>query len=129
MFKNSYFRFGVNHSFVQDRVYQLFGEEKLDETPAYTLLNVGIGTDIMSRGRRMCSLYVNIDNLTDESYIDNMSRFRYVANEVNGAKSKYIYNMGRNVSVKVIVPLNFERHTSKKATKAEETTTSDKNDD
>ncbi len=120
MFRNSYFRFGVNHSFVQSRAYTLFGEEKMEETPEYTLLNVGIGTDIMSRGRKVCALYVNVDNLADVNYIDYMSRFKYVANEVNGATSKYIYNMGRNVSVKVLVPLNFARKVSKEKGAAEE---------
>ncbi len=112
-FRNSYFRFGVNHSFEQSRVYQIssqyYGLEHIEVLPAYTLLNAGIGTDIMSRGRKTCSVYINVNNIADVSYTDYMSRYKYAVNEVNGVTAKYIANMGRNVSVKVIVPLDFSR--------------------
>ncbi len=130
LFANSYFRFGVFHSFQQTNVYQLF-EEKVDPTPEYTLLNVGIGTDLVSAGRKVCSIYLNMDNLLDESYIDYMSRYKYASNVVNGATQKYVYNMGRNVSVKVIVPFNFSHksHKVKDTSNTDEKKESEKDDE
>ncbi len=128
---NSYFRIGLNYSFEQKRVYngsikyngfdhEFLGDDgKIDVLPAYALLNVGIGTDIMSHGRKACSVFVNVTNVTDEGYIDYMSRYKYALNMVNGNATKYIYNMGRNVSVKVIFPLNFAgKHYTKAAPEA-----------
>ena len=110
---NSYFRFGVNYSFEQDRVYQIssqyYGLEKLDNTPAYTLLYAGIGSDIVSHGKKICSIYVNVDNIANVSYIDYMSRFKFFTNTVNGNMQNYVYNMGRNISFKVLAPLDFSK--------------------
>ena len=62
----------------------------------------------MDHGRKTCTVYVNVDNLADVSYIDYMSRFKYYTNEVNGKTQVGVNNMGRNVSIKVIVPLDFK---------------------
>jgi iron complex outermembrane receptor protein len=125
IFRNSYIRVGMNYTFEQDRVYQLsstyYGLDKIEKLPAYTLLNVGIGTDIMNHGKKTCSLYINVDNLTDVAYTDYMSRFKYVVNTVNGGTQKYVYNMGRNVSVKVIFPLNIYTRHKANATAGDET--------
>ncbi|NDC40045.1 MAG: TonB-dependent receptor [Chitinophagia bacterium] len=112
-FANTYFKVGVAHSFEQNRVYQIISIAKeidrLPNAPAYTLLNVGAGTQIMSHGKPVCSLYLNVNNLLDESYTDYMSRFRFVQNaNANGTTSRFVNNMGRNVSIKVAVPLNFK---------------------
>jgi iron complex outermembrane receptor protein len=110
---NAYFRVGAFYSFEQSNPYQIssvyYGLSKIDPTPAYTLLNIGLGADIMSRGKKAFSVYINVDNLTDLSYIDYMSRFKYVINSVNGSDQKYVNNMGRNISVKVKVPLDFSK--------------------
>ncbi|NCX96620.1 MAG: TonB-dependent receptor [Chitinophagia bacterium] len=110
--QNYYFKFGVFHSFEQTDVYQLVSvykeiEGKLPNTPAYTLLNAGFGTDFVSHGKTVMSLAVSIDNLADVSYVDYLSRYRYYTNEVKGNKRVGIYNMGRNISFKVNVPLQF----------------------
>jgi len=129
-FRNSYFRFGANYSFEQDRVYQIsstyYGLDHIETLPAYTVLYVGVGTNIYSRGHKTCSIYVNVDNIANTNYIDYMSRFKYVVNEVNGSTSKYVYNMGRNISVKVLFPLDFSgkghgSKSSKTASKPDQT--------
>ncbi len=110
--RNAYFRFGVFHSFEQSNPYQIssvyYGLSKIDPTPAYTLLNLGIGADIMTHGQKTCSIYLNIDNLANQTYIDYMSRFKYVVN----TNQNYVYNMGRNISIKVIIPLDFSKRKS-----------------
>ena len=109
--QQAYFRFGVNYSFEQTRVFQIssvaYGLGHLQNTPAYTLLNIGLGADIMSHDRKVCSVFINIDNLTDLNYVDYMSRYKFYVNSLSTGTQNYVYNMGRNISVKVLFPLNF----------------------
>ena len=117
---NMYLRFGVFHSFEQAKVYQQTsvyyalppeeGQASKSPTDAYTLLKIGMGGDIMAKGQKIFSLYVSVDNLTDVGYKDYMSRFKYYP--VNFASNPYrvgVYNMGRNISFKIIIPLDFSK--------------------
>ncbi len=67
-------------------------------TPSYTLFNLAAGTDIQHRGRRLCSLFITAQNLFDRAYTSHLSRLKY-------AEGGPICNMGRNVSVKLTVPI------------------------
>jgi iron complex outermembrane receptor protein len=105
-FKNVYIKFGVNYFFKQDKIYYKFGNETV--TPAYTLINVGTGTDICSKGKTICSIYLYVSNLTDVAYQSNMSRLKYTdTNNVTGRIG--VYNMGRNISFKVMIPIDFKK--------------------
>ena len=77
-------------------------------TPAYILLNAGFGTDIMNHKHRALSIYISLDNIANISYTDYMSRFKYYTNMVNGVNQVGVHNMGRNISFKVIVPIDFK---------------------
>ncbi len=123
-FNNSYFRFGMFYSFEQKNVYNASSiyagltdyelAASMSPTAAYTLLNASIGTDVMAHGRKAFSVYLNVDNIADVAYVDYMSRFKYYpANLGNGVNRVGVYNMGRNASVKVIVPLDFSRNGDK----------------
>jgi iron complex outermembrane receptor protein len=115
---NLYFRFGVSHVFSQTNVYHasqiyydLSDEQAAASTSAsdpYTLLNLGAGGDIVSHGGTLLSFHIAVENLGDVSYKDYMSRFKYY--DVNFAVNPRrvgVYNMGRNISLKVIVPITF----------------------
>lgn len=52
------------------------------------------GTDLMIRGKRRLSLYIIGSNLTDRSYIPHLSRLKNIG----------ICSMGRNITLKLIVP-------------------------
>lgn len=95
VFNDCYLSFRLDHSFAQNHF--LPGTET--PTEAYTLLSVSAGTDIMIRGRRAASLFFIADNLTDAVYFDHLSRLKYVG----------IRNPGRNITVKLEIPLLFER--------------------
>lgn len=72
---------------------------------SFTLLNAGIGTNInaFNRGDFM-SLYISGENLADVTYQSHLSRLKYASeNPVTGRMG--VFNMGRNVSVKLI--MNF----------------------
>ncbi len=111
--RNTYFRLGCFYSFAQDNVYQQASVYNgapgvIPSAPSYFLLNAGIGTDIMNHGHKTCSFYVAINNLTDVSYIDYMSRYKYNQNVVNGVTQPGVCNMGRNISLKLIIPLDIK---------------------
>ena len=91
VFNNSYIAFRVDHRLAQEHF--LAGTETA--TPAYTLLGATAATDILVRGRRIATLSLIADNLTDEVYVDHLSRLKYVG----------IRNPGRNFTVKLEIPV------------------------
>ena len=78
-------------------------------TAAYTLLNAGIGTDFLnSLGHKVCSIFISCNNLLDIGYMDYMSRFKYLPVNYANSYRVGVYNMGRNISFKLLIPLNFK---------------------
>ncbi len=73
-------------------------------TKGYALLNIGISTDIAYSKKNTMQLYAQVNNLLNTSYQSNMNRlkyFEYYAQSPNGRTG--IYNMGRNISMKLII--------------------------
>ncbi|PSL50346.1 iron complex outermembrane receptor protein [Chitinophaga niastensis] len=105
VFQNAFFRIGMENYFKQDKIYYKFGNETV--TPGYTLINAGIGTDIYSNNKAICSIYISGNNLADVAYQSNMSRVKYGdTNNVTGRMG--VYSMGRNFSIKLIIPFNIK---------------------
>ena len=106
LFRNVYVMVGVDSYFKQDKIYSAFDTET--ETPAYTLIHTGMGTEVASKGKILFSLYISVNNLTDVAYQNHLSRLKYGAeNYATGRKG--VYNMGRNISVKLIVPVGLKK--------------------
>ncbi|HEX7412846.1 MAG TPA: TonB-dependent receptor, partial [Bacteroidia bacterium] len=105
--RNAYIKVGMDYYFKQDKVYYKYGNET--PTPAYMLINAGLGTDICAaNGTTLCSVYVYGGNLGDVAYQSNMSRLKYTdPNYVTGRIG--VYNMGRNISFKLLIPINFKK--------------------
>ena len=102
--KNLYFLIGIEHDFTQNNIYSAYQTETA--TPAYTLLNASIGSDIVSNKHTLFSVYLNGSNLTDEAYQSHLSRLKY--GPENYATGRIgVFNMGRNVSLKVIIPVEL----------------------
>ena len=75
-------------------------------TPAYTLLNLSAGTELFLNGKKRAEIYIIGNNLTNKAYQNHLSRLKYTdVNPVTGRQG--IYNMGRNVLLKVIIPLQI----------------------
>lgn len=89
----------------QNHVFSAYGTET--PTPGYTLLNAGIGTDITNRkGVVTCNISVFGNNLTDVAYQDHLSRLKYFEPYPTDPRGRSgIYNMGRNIGVKLEIPL------------------------
>ena len=101
---NAYFKIGIEKSWAQNNYYAAYDTETT--TPGYTLLNMGIGTDFTSRHKTLFSLYISGNNLTDAAYQSHLSRLKYTA--MNNATGRTgIYNMGRNISIKLLIPIDF----------------------
>jgi iron complex outermembrane receptor protein len=101
---NAYFKIGIDKTWKQNHFYAAYDTETA--TPGYTLLNMGIGTDFVSKHKILFSLYISGNNLTDVAYQSHLSRLKYAG--INYATGRSgIYNMGRNISFKLLIPLDF----------------------
>ncbi|WP_231590798.1 TonB-dependent receptor [Hymenobacter terrenus] len=103
-FTGTYLRATVDGSTRQTRFYALDNTETA--TPGYALLGLGAGTTWTSRaGRPVAQLVVQVDNVFDTAYQAHLNRlkyFEYYTASPNGRTG--IYNPGRNIGVKVVVP-------------------------
>ncbi len=102
--QNLYARFETEYTFAQNRPFLGYGTETA--TPGYTLLNLGAGTDILKKGKTIFSLHLAATNLTDKAYQSHLSRLKYAAENMATGRQG-VFNMGRNFSVKLNVPLQW----------------------
>jgi len=104
LLKNTYFSFGIEHDFKQANIFSAYNTETV--TDAYTLLNAGIGTDIVWNKHKLFSVIINGTNLADIAYQSHLSRLKY-SPENYATGQQGVYNMGRNISFKLIVPVDL----------------------
>ena len=103
---NPYARLQLEHNFAQNRFFSAFDTETA--TPGYTLINAGLGTDVANaQGNTLFSVFLTANNLFDVGYQSHLSRLKYA--DYNASNSRTgVFNQGRNVSVRLVVPLNFK---------------------
>jgi iron complex outermembrane receptor protein len=91
----------------QNRVYLTDNTET--RTPGYTLINAGIGSGFTNKkGIRIFNLYLMVNNVFDIAYQDHLSRLKYFEPYPNDPRGHSgIYNMGRNCSIKLDIPLSW----------------------
>ena len=105
-FRNLYFKLETDKNFNQNKPFLTYNTETA--TSAYTLLNTGIGVDISKKEKTIFSIHVAVMNLTNTAYQNHLSRLKYTdENLVTGRTG--VFNMGRNFSLKVNVPLDFSK--------------------
>ena len=107
-FTSLYLKIGMEYYARQSRVYSADNTET--PTPGYVLYNAGIGADITnSKGRVLVSINILGNNLTDVAYQSHLSRLKYFEEYPNNPSGRSgIYNMGRNISFKLIFPINVK---------------------
>jgi iron complex outermembrane recepter protein len=118
--RNAYIKAGLIDCFEQKHIYEQYAiynglntaltpfeyKASTTATKGYTLISAGVGGDIVSKGHTTCSIYVTCTNLFNTPYMDYMSRFKYYP--VNYTTDRVgVFNMGRNFSFKLLVPLEF----------------------
>lgn len=104
--KNAYIKVGLDQYFRQAKIFSAYGTET--ETPGYTLIHFGLGTDFLSKGQTLCSFYFIVNNLMDIAYQSHLSRLKYVGENIVKGRTG-VYDMGRNISIKLLVPISFKR--------------------
>ena len=101
---NLYIAAGLDSYLKQTHIYR--ADDTETKTPGYALLNLSAGTDIQFNGKKLAELYVTADNLLNKAYQNHLSRLKYTdENVVTGRRG--IYNMGRNITFKVVVPITL----------------------
>ena len=93
LFNNAFVAIELDWNARQDHFYAVDDTETA--TPAYALLNMSAGTDLVIKGKKRASIYLLADNLTDVAWQSHLSRLKEVG----------IYNMGRNFTLKLLIPI------------------------
>ncbi len=103
--RNAFIKCDMDYYFAQNQYLKAGNTETA--TPAYTLVHGGIGTDVVNaKGNKIFTLLISVNNLFDVGYQNNLSRFKYLpVNPLSGRTG--VYNMGRNVSFKLVIPFCF----------------------
>ena len=104
-FKNSYVTMQLDNVATQNDPFTGYNTET--KTPGYHLLNIGLGTQYTKKGKQLFSIALTAQNITDVAYQNHLSRLKYTAENMATGRMG-VFNMGRNYSVKVNVPLQFD---------------------
>ena len=104
-FVDSFVKFELNYTAAQNRVFTSQNTETA--TAGYTLINVGAGSGLKNKkGNTIFNFYILGNNLFDVAYQDHLSRLKYFEQYAASPNGKLgIYNMGRNISLKVVFPI------------------------
>lgn len=100
-FSDFYAKFSVDHYFKQNNIFSAFDTET--STPSYTLLSVGVGANIKAFGRKdFFNLFISGDNLANVAYQNHLSRLKYAPENLATGRVG-VFNMGRNISTKLVI--------------------------
>ncbi len=104
LFNNLYVAANLDCYLKQTHIYSADDTEA--KTPGYALLSLSAGTDIQLKKKKIAELYITADNLLNRAYQNHLSRLKYAdANTLTGRRG--VYNMGRNITLKLVVPIQF----------------------
>ena len=106
-FVNGFVKVELQYYAAQNQVYLTDNTET--PTPGYSLFNAGMGAGITNKkGNTILNIYLFGNNLFNTAYQDHLSRLKYFEPYPNDPRGHPgIYNMGRNLSIKIDVPLSF----------------------
>ncbi len=104
VFNNLYIAAGLDCYLRQTHIYS--ADDTETATPGYALLSLSAGTDIQVKGKKIAEFYITADNLLNKAYQNHLSRLKYAdVNTVTGRRG--VYNMGRNITFKLVVPIEL----------------------
>ena len=102
LFSKTFVKLQLQYTATQNRVYSFDDTET--PTKGYSLVNLGFGTSLKNKnGDNILDIYLLGNNIFDVAYQDHLSRLKYFedySSTPNGRSG--IYNMGRNVSLKLV---------------------------
>lgn len=95
----------LDNTFTQNNIFTAYNTETV--TKGYSLLNFGIGADFVNKKKQpVFNISINALNITDVAYQNHLSRLKYAAENLATGRTG-VFNMGRNFSIKINVPLSF----------------------
>ena len=101
---NAYAALGLECNLAQNHYYKADNTET--RTPSYTLLSLSIGSDLNIHKRKVAEISVTAENLLNRAYQNHLSRLKYTdVNNVTGQQG--VFNMGRNIVFKLLIPISF----------------------
>jgi iron complex outermembrane receptor protein len=71
------------------------------------LINAGFTAQISNKNKSLFSLYFIAGNLGNVAYQNHLSRLKYTDENLATGRMG-VFNMGRNFTVRLNIPLNFE---------------------
>jgi iron complex outermembrane receptor protein len=102
--RNSFINMQLDNVFAQNNPFVGYNTETV--TSAYTLLNIGFSTQVQHKNKTLFSVSLVGQNIADIAYQNHLNRLKYgPMNEATGRMG--VFNMGRNFSLKINVPLQF----------------------
>jgi len=100
-----YIKLEADNNFKQNKPFTGYDTET--PTAAYTILNAGVGTDIVHKQKVIAGIHLVLSNITDKAYQQHLSRLKYTdVNNVTGRQG--VFNAGRNFSIKLNIPLEWK---------------------
>ena len=104
--RNSFINMQLDNVFAQNNPFVGYNTETV--TSAYTILNVGFSTQVQHKNKTLFSVSLVGQNIADVAYQNHLNRLKYgPINEATGRMG--VFNMGRNFSLKINVPLQFNK--------------------
>ena len=104
--RNSFINMQLDNVFAQNNPFVGYNTETV--TSAYTILNVGFSTQVQHKNKTLFSVSLVGQNIADVAYQNHLNRLKYgPTNEATGRMG--VFNMGRNFSLKINVPLQFNK--------------------
>ena len=104
VFKNTYTSIQFDNVAKQSNPFTGYHTET--ETPGYTLINIGVGTQVTQKNKQLFTISLMAQNITDVAYQNHLSRLKYTSDNIVTGRTG-VFNMGKNYSLKLNIPLNF----------------------
>ncbi|MEY4051489.1 MAG: hypothetical protein RIR64_474 [Bacteroidota bacterium] len=103
--KNTYASLQFDNVGAQNNPFTGYNTET--KTAGYTLINIGAGAHITKKDKQLFSISIAAQNLTDIAYQSHLSRLKYTDENILTGRTG-VFNMGRNYSLKINIPLQFD---------------------
>jgi len=103
-YKNTYLSLQLDNVAAQNNPFTGYHTET--KTPGYSLINIGLGTQVLNKGKQLFSISLFAQNVTDVAYQNSLSRLKYTDENLFTGRVG-VFNMGCNFSLKINVPLQF----------------------
>jgi iron complex outermembrane receptor protein len=102
--RNSFINMQLDNVFAQNNPFVGYNTET--QTPNYHLINIGFSTQVQRKNKTLFNVSLVGQNMADVAYQNHLNRLKYgPMNEATGRMG--VFNMGRNFSLKINVPLQF----------------------